>query len=45
MARRSMTALSLPFGEPEVEQFVAALDDTLACYRALLPPASRSRSM
>jgi len=41
MARRGMTALSLPFGDAEVELFLAALDDTLARYGALLPCASR----
>ena len=32
MARRGFIALSLPFGDAEVEQFVAALDDVLASY-------------
>jgi glutamate-1-semialdehyde 2,1-aminomutase len=41
MARRGMTALSLPFGDAEVELFLAALDDTLARHGALLPCASR----
>jgi glutamate-1-semialdehyde 2,1-aminomutase len=43
IARRGFIALSLPFGDAEVEQFVSALDDVLACHGGLLPPASRSR--
>jgi glutamate-1-semialdehyde 2,1-aminomutase len=39
MARRGFIALSLPFGDAEVEQFVAALDDALATHRAVLPAA------
>lgn len=40
VARRGMTALSLPFGDAEAEQFVAALDDALAAHAALLPAAT-----
>jgi glutamate-1-semialdehyde 2,1-aminomutase len=39
LARRGLVALSLPFGEPEADQFVAALDDALAAYRGVLPSA------
>jgi glutamate-1-semialdehyde 2,1-aminomutase len=39
MARRGMVALMLPFGDAEVEQFVAALDDLLATYKTVLPVA------
>ena len=39
MARRGMVALSLPFGDAEVEQFVAALDDVLATHQTVLPTA------
>jgi glutamate-1-semialdehyde 2,1-aminomutase len=39
MARRGLVALSLPFGEAEAEQFVAALDDALAAHHGLLPAA------
>ena len=38
MARRGMVALSLPFGDAEVEQFVAALDDVLRSIRPCCPP-------
>jgi glutamate-1-semialdehyde 2,1-aminomutase len=40
MARRGMVALSLPFGDAEVDRFVAALDDVLAQHQAVLPPSS-----
>lgn len=40
MARRGMTALSLPFGDAEAETFVAALDDALAAHAAVLPAAT-----
>lgn len=40
LARRGMVALSLPFGEAEVDRFVAALDDALAEHQALLPAAA-----
>ena len=40
MARRGMTALSLPFGDAEVDTFVAALDDALAAHAAVLPAAT-----
>jgi glutamate-1-semialdehyde 2,1-aminomutase len=39
MARRGFVALSLPFGDAEAEQFVAALDDALATHQAVLPTA------
>ena len=39
MARRGFIALSLPFGDAEVEQFVAALDEVLATHQAVLPTA------
>ena len=39
MARRGFVALSLPFGDAEVEQFLAALDDVLTVHAAVLPPA------
>jgi glutamate-1-semialdehyde 2,1-aminomutase len=39
MARRGMVALSLPFGDAEVEQFAAALDDVLTTHQAVLPTA------
>jgi glutamate-1-semialdehyde 2,1-aminomutase len=42
MARRGFIALSLPFGDAEVEQFLAALDEVLATYAAVLPAATRS---
>ena len=45
MARRGFVALSLPFGDAEVELFVAALDEVLTTYRGVLPAAARSRSM
>jgi len=45
MARRGFIALSLPFGDAEVELFVAALDDVLSSYAAVLPAAARSMSM
>ena len=45
MARRGFIALSLPFGDAEAEQFVAALDDVLRTYAELLPAVARSRSM
>ena len=37
IARRGMTALSLPFGDAEAETFAAALDDALAAHAAVLP--------
>ena len=39
MARRGFIALSLPFGDAEVGQFVAALEDVLATHQAVLPTA------
>jgi glutamate-1-semialdehyde 2,1-aminomutase len=45
MARRGFIALSLPFGDAEVEVFVAALDEVLHTYRGLLPAVEPSRSM
>ena len=37
MARRGMIALSLPFGEPQVEAFVAAMDSIMTARQAVLP--------
>ena len=37
MARRGMIALSLPFGEPQVEAFVVAMDAIVTTRRAVLP--------
>jgi glutamate-1-semialdehyde 2,1-aminomutase len=45
IARRGFIALSLPFGDAELELLVAALDDVLRSYRSVLPAAARSRSM
>jgi glutamate-1-semialdehyde 2,1-aminomutase len=45
MARRGFIALSLPFGEAEVEQFLAALQDVLSSHASVLPKAARSMSM
>jgi glutamate-1-semialdehyde 2,1-aminomutase len=45
MARRGFIALSLPFGDAEMELFVTALDDVLSSYAAVLPAAARSMSM
>jgi glutamate-1-semialdehyde 2,1-aminomutase len=42
MARRGFIALSLPFGDAEVELFVAALDQVLTTYREILPAAAGS---
>jgi glutamate-1-semialdehyde 2,1-aminomutase len=42
MARRGFIALSLPFGDAEVEQLLAALDEVLASYADVLPAAARS---
>ena len=42
MARRGFIALSLPFGDAEVEQLLTALDEVLATYGAVLPAAARS---
>jgi len=39
MARRGFVALSLPIGDAEVAQFVAALDDVLTTHQAMLPAA------
>jgi len=39
IARRGLIALSLPFGDAEVDLFVAALDDALAAHAAVLPAA------
>ncbi|MBL8581303.1 MAG: aminotransferase class III-fold pyridoxal phosphate-dependent enzyme [Rhizobiaceae bacterium] len=36
---RGMLALSIPFGDAEVDGFVAAFDDFLATHRSLLPQA------
>ena len=40
IARRGMTALSLPFGDAEAETFGAALDDALAAHADVLPHAA-----
>ena len=37
IARRGLVALSLPFGDTEADQFVAALGDALDAHQALLP--------
>ena len=37
IARRGLVALSLPFGDAEVDRFLGALDDVLACHREVLP--------
>jgi glutamate-1-semialdehyde 2,1-aminomutase len=37
LARRGLVALSLPFGEPEAQAFVDALDGAVAKHRAVLP--------
>ncbi len=37
MARRGLVALSLPFGDAEAAQFLAALDDVLASHQEVLP--------
>jgi glutamate-1-semialdehyde 2,1-aminomutase len=42
MARRGFVALSLPFGDAEVDLFVAALDEVLRSYGGMLPARSRS---
>ncbi|MGL6109643.1 MAG: aspartate aminotransferase family protein, partial [Rubrivivax sp.] len=39
IARRGFIALSLPFGDAEVEQLMAALDEVLATHQAVLPAA------
>ncbi len=39
IARRGLVALSLPFGDAEVDQFVAALGDALTAHHAVLPAA------
>ncbi|MFZ2652637.1 MAG: aminotransferase class III-fold pyridoxal phosphate-dependent enzyme [Burkholderiaceae bacterium] len=39
MARRGFVALSLPFGDPQVETLVAALEDCVRATRAHLPAA------
>jgi len=39
IARRGFVALSLPFGDAEVDALVAAVDDAVGARRALLPPA------
>jgi glutamate-1-semialdehyde 2,1-aminomutase len=43
MARRGFIALSLPFGDAEVELFVAALQEVLTTYRDALPAVARPR--
>ena len=42
MARRGMVALSLPFGDAEVDRFVAALDDAVAVHAAALPTLAQA---
>ena len=39
LARRGLVALSLPFGEAEADEFVAALDTVVTARHALLPVA------
>ena len=39
MARRGFIALSLPFGDAEVDAFLAALDDAVGAHRTCLPSA------
>ena len=39
LARRGLIALSLPFGDAEVDEFVATLDAVVAARRELLPAA------
>jgi glutamate-1-semialdehyde 2,1-aminomutase len=39
MARRGFIALSLPFGDAQVDTLVAALDDSLRATRSVLPAA------
>jgi glutamate-1-semialdehyde 2,1-aminomutase len=39
LARRGLVALSLPFGDAEADEFVAALDAVVTARRALLPVA------
>ncbi len=41
MARRGFVALSLPFGDAQVDTLVAALDDSLRATSAVLPVAER----
>ena len=45
MARRGFVALSLPFGDAELELFVATLDEVLRAYAEVLPATARSMSM
>lgn len=40
LARRGLVALSLPFGEAQVNEFVAALDAVVTTRRTLLPTAA-----
>ena len=40
MARRGFIALSLPFGDAQVDTFLAALDDTVGACGEFLPPAN-----
>ena len=39
---RGMMALSLPFGDAELEDFLAAFDDFLASHKQILPRRGRS---
>lgn len=39
MARRGFMTLSLPFGDPQADELVAALEDVVIHRHALLPPA------
>ena len=41
LARRGFMALSLPFGQTQVDELVAAVDAVVAARRALLPAADR----
>jgi glutamate-1-semialdehyde 2,1-aminomutase len=43
IARRGFMALSLPFGDAEVDTLVAAVDDAVRARRALLPTARGAR--
>lgn len=40
LARRGLVALSLPFGDAQADEFVAALDAVVAAHHALLPAAA-----
>jgi glutamate-1-semialdehyde 2,1-aminomutase len=40
LARRGLVAMSLPFGDAQADEFVAALEAAVTARQALLPPAS-----